>query len=189
MTQEQSEESGRTEAADNLKQMFRDAFAGYKGGEKMPLAGYAGLMGVFGVLSVGLLLAAKNSRSGASRRASATDMLPDVLLGGVATYKLSSIIAKDRVTSPLRAPFTEYERPAGTSEVKEHVRGTGARRAIGDLLVCPYCLGPWVATALAYGFVRRPGAARLVSGVFAAVVVSDLLHHAEDQLKKNIEQG
>ena len=45
----------------------------------------------------------------------------DLLLLGIATYKLSRLISSDRVTSPLRAPFVEYVEPAGASEVKEKV--------------------------------------------------------------------
>lgn len=71
----------------------------------------------------------------------------------------------------------------GKSEVKERSRGTGAQRAVGDLLTCPYCMNPWVATALAYGFLASPRAARTISAVFATVAVADLLHTAEGKLK------
>lgn len=108
----------------------------------------------------------------------------DLLLLGVGTFKLSRIISLDRVTSPLRAPFTEYEKPAGTSEVKEKVRGAGMQRATGDLLTCPYCLGPWVAAALIGGLVFKPRATRLVGGVLAAATISDFLHHAYGKVKE-----
>ncbi|MGI8996743.1 MAG: DUF1360 domain-containing protein [Pyrinomonadaceae bacterium] len=156
-------------------------FAGYKGGEEMPLAGYAGLLGAFKVGLAGLLLAAENVKKAKEDRVS----LGDMLLLGVATHKLSRVIASDRVTAPLRAPFVEYEKPAGKSEVKEHSRGTGAQRAMGDLLTCPYCLSPWVAAALAAGMLFRPRATRIFSGIFAVATLSDLLHSAEDAAKKD----
>lgn len=158
-------------------------FAGYKGGEEMPLGGYAALFGIYNAAFLALLLAAQNSE----------DTLPekigfaDLLLLGVATHKLSRVIAKDRVTSPLRAPFTEYVEPAGQSEIKEKVRGRGMQRAVGDLLTCPWCLSPWVAAGLAFGFVFKPRATRLVAGVFAAATVSDFLHHAADAVKEKSE--
>ena len=37
----------------------------------------------------------------------------DMLLSAVATHKLSRLITRDPVTSPLRAPFTAYEGQEG----------------------------------------------------------------------------
>lgn len=156
-------------------------FAGYKGGEDMPLAGYAALLGVFNAAFIALLAAAQKDRE---------EKLPervnfaDLILLGVATHKLSSLISKDRVTSPLRAPFTEYVEPAGENEVKEKSRGGGLQKAVGDLLTCPFCLAPWVAAGLAFGFVFKPRAARFIAGVFTAVTVADFLHHSHSAAKK-----
>lgn len=166
----------------NREQNLKDdesIIAGYKGGEEMPLGGYATLVGAFSAGLLALLLAAENKKRSSDERIGAGDL---VLLG-VATHKLSRIISSDRVTSPLCAPFVEYEKPAGASEVKEHSRGRGLQRAVGDLLTCPYCLTPWVATALAAGFLFRPRAARIVSGIFTAATVSDALHRAQDAPK------
>lgn len=148
------------------------AFSGY-GGEDMPLAGYAGLMGGY-LVAAGGSLALLHGRI--PRRLEARD----IVLLGVATHKLTRIIAKDWVTSPLRAPFTRYRESLGGGEVSEEARGQGMRRAVGDLLTCPWCLGPWVATALATGFVLAPRAARLAAATFSAVAISDFLHHAYD---------
>jgi hypothetical protein len=159
-------------------------FAGYKGGEEMPLAGYATLLGVYNMAFAALLLAAKNS----DRRLPERINCADLLLLGVATHKLSRLIATDRVTSPLRAPFTEYAGPAGASEVTEKVRGRGMRRALGDLITCPFCMGPWVAAALTFGFVFKPRAVRLISAVFTAATISDFLQHAADAVAKKKEE-
>lgn len=161
----------------------KDVFAGYKGGEEMPLAGYATLLGIYNAAFAAMLLAAKKSGKQLPERVGYADLL----LLALGTFKLSRLISLDRVTSPLRAPFIEYEGPAGASEVKEKVRGAGVRRAIGDLLTCPYCMGPWVAAALTFGLVFRPRAARLISGLFAAATVSDFLQHAYGAVKE--EEG
>jgi hypothetical protein len=68
--------------------------------------------------------------------------------------------------------------------VKEKSRGTGLQRALGDLVTCPFCMGPWVATALAYGFHKRPRMMRLVSGIFTVVTLSDFLHYAFSAVQK-----
>ena len=161
----------------------QEIIAGYEGGDEMPLTSYAIIMGVYNAALASLLLVAHSS----GRRLPERIAYGDLVLLGVATYKLSRLISSDRVTSPLRAPFTEYVEPAGTSEVKEKVRGTGMQRAIGDLLTCPYCLGPWVATALAFGMVLKPRTTRLLGGILAAATISDALNHATTALKKNEE--
>lgn len=155
-------------------------FAGYKGGEEMSLGGYAALVGIYNAAFAAMLLAAKNSGRQVPQRIGYADLL----LLGVGTFKLTRIISLDRVTSPLRAPFTEYVEPAGTSEVKEKVRGTGMQRAVGDLLTCPYCMGPCVAAALVAGFIFKPRATRLAVGVLTAATMSDFLHHAYGAVKK-----
>ncbi len=155
-------------------------FAGYKGGEKMPLGGYATLVGVYNAAFAAMLLAAKESNQKLPERIGYADLL----LLGLGTFKLNRIISHDRVTSPLRAPFTEYQGPTGTSAVKERVRGTGMQRAIGDLLTCPYCLGPWVAAALIGGLVFKPRATRLIGGVLAAAAISDVLQHVYGAVKE-----
>ncbi len=157
-----------------------EIFAGYKGGDEMPLAGYATLLGIYNAAFLALLLAAQNSEDGLPERIN----FADLLLLGAATHKLSRIIAKDRVTAPLRAPFTEYVKPAGESEIKEKVRGTGMRRAVGDLLTCPFCMSPWVAAGLAFGFVFKPRATRIVAGIFTGATLADFLHHAADAVKE-----
>ncbi len=154
-------------------------FEGYKGGDEMPLAGYATLFGVYNSAILAMLLTEKTPGE-----KSLDDInLTDILLLGVATYKISRVISSDRVTSPLRAPFMEYIEPDGASEVKEKVRGTGLQRAVGDLLHCPFCLSPWVAAALGAGMIVRPKTTRFLSKVFAAVALADVLEHAYGILK------
>jgi len=176
----------REKKSDNQQQAFvsssvAEAFAGYKGGEEMPLASYATLLVIYNTAFAGLLLAARDSN-----HKEKVDFADFVLLG-LATHELSRVLAKDRVTAPLRAPFTEYIEPAGESEVKEKVRGRGMQRAVGDLVTCPYCLSPWVAAALTFGLAFRPRATRLVMTAFATAAVSVFLHRATDTVKKSKE--
>ncbi|MFI7573734.1 DUF1360 domain-containing protein [Micromonospora sp. NPDC049497] len=104
----------------------------------------------------------------------------DVVLLSIATHKLSRLLTKDAVTSPLRAPFTRYEKPIGSGEVMEEVRdsGSSARHAIGELLSCPFCLAVWVATGLTGGLVLAPRLTRLVATAMTAVAASDFLQMA-----------
>ncbi|HEY2631760.1 MAG TPA: DUF1360 domain-containing protein [Solirubrobacteraceae bacterium] len=110
----------------------------------------------------------------------------DLLLLGIATHKLSRLIAKDKVTSFMRAPFTRFQESSGQGEVEEQPCGHGMHLAVGELLVCPYCLAQWVSTVLALGLIGAPRLTRLLSSVLVAHTVSDFLQvayrAAEDQL-------
>lgn len=103
----------------------------------------------------------------------------DLVLLSVGTYKLSRLIAKDRIMSFVRAPFTrlqgESERPG---ELSEEPRGSGLQHAVGELLVCPYCLGQWVGTGFLATYIREPRLARTVAAAFVIVAGSDLLQEA-----------
>jgi hypothetical protein len=104
--------------------------------------------------------------------------LLDRALLGIATHKLSRIVAKDRITGILRAPFVKYIRSIGAGEVEEEPRGRGIQRGIGHLISCPYCMGPWCATALGFGFLFARRATRFFAGILVSVTVSDFLHRA-----------
>jgi hypothetical protein len=150
-----------------------DAIAGYAD-EDLPLGSYAALVGIFNGLFGALLVATRRSRGGLPDKVSSGDLL--VL--GLATFRLSRTLGKDKVTSFLRAPFTEYEGPGGPGEVEERPRGRGVQRAVGELLVCPYCLAQWIAAAFVYGLAIRPRATRLIASVFAVKAVADALQIA-----------
>jgi hypothetical protein len=154
-----------------LRERFREEGRAYAHGEERPLAGYARVMGVYGAgtAALGALVAARR-RSLPERPAPG-----DLALAAVATAKLSRLLSRDAVTSPLRAPFTRYESPGGPAEVNEKVRGHGAQHAVGELLTCPFCLSQWIATGFAFGFLLAPRLTRQVAGTFAVLEAADLL--------------
>lgn len=143
-------------------------------GKRPPLTAYAVTMVVFNAGFAGLLLLARGRGRQLPERVAAADLVTI----GVASHKLSRLIAKDKVTSPLRAPFTELEGSGGPAELEERARGRGARKAIGELLVCPYCLGLWVVAAFSLGLVLAPRLTRLLATVFSALTISDFLQIA-----------
>lgn len=102
----------------------------------------------------------------------------DLALMAVATHKLSRLIAKDPITSPVRAPFTRFAGQSADAELHEEVRGTGARKAMGELVSCPFCISQWAATSFAFSLVLAPRATRWVMSVFAAVTGADFLQYA-----------
>jgi hypothetical protein len=131
-------------------------------------------MGIFAAFLGGALLLFRRGGRELPERIGAADLLTI----GVASHKLSRLIGKDKVTAPLRAPFTEYEGQGGPSELEESSRGTGARKAIGELLSCPYCLGLWVVAAFALGLLFAPRLTRFFAALFSALTISDFLQIA-----------
>lgn len=111
----------------------------------------------------------------------------DLLLLGLATQKASRVLTRAKVTQPLRAPFTEIEGSAGAGEVESRPRGTGTRRAIGQLLTCPYCIGMWVASGFIYGFAFSPRMTRMVASIFAVSSVADFAQHGYAKAKELTE--
>ena len=152
----------------------------YSPEDPKPLGGYAVLVLVFNALVASVGVAWLRSR----RRL--PDHIPasDVALLSVGTFKLSRLIAKDKVTSTVRAPFTRYEGEGGPSEVSEEPRGSGLRKAIGQLLVCPYCVGQWVATGLLAAYLWRPRLIRTASSSLAIVTAADFLQQAWSAVDK-----
>jgi hypothetical protein len=156
----------------------RQERARYAGAEDRPLRGYAVTMGTY-MAVVGALAAA--ARAGGSEVPDGLSVR-DIALNATATHKLSRLLTRDPVTSPLRAPFTAYRGTAGPAELDEDVRGDGARKAIGELVTCPFCAGMWVATGLTAGLVFLPRTTRLVTGTLTALSGADLLQYGHSLL-------
>jgi hypothetical protein len=115
--------------------------------------------------------------AGAHGRLKRSPGLADIALVGVAAHKLARLIALDKVTSPIRAPFVEA-RVDEDGEIVEEPAGTGVRKAVGELLTCPSCVGQWTCAAFVTGIYFSPVPTRAVASVFAADAVSDFLHTA-----------
>ncbi|GAA5183227.1 DUF1360 domain-containing protein [Rugosimonospora acidiphila] len=161
----------------SLRQRLEGIGEGYGGSQ--PLRGYLTTLTVYASVVSGLTaVAAATGRRGPSRPAAG-----DVILIAVATHKLSRLLAKEAVTSPLRAAVTRFEGAAGSSEVNEVPRATGSGHAAAELISCPFCLGVWVSTGFCAGLVFLPRLTRLVATGLTAVAGSDFLQLAYDAAK------
>ncbi|MEV0586139.1 DUF1360 domain-containing protein [Nonomuraea sp. NPDC050310] len=145
---------------------------------KGPLAPYLKILAVYGgAVGLAAALAALTGRRPPDRVGPL-----DLAIMGMCTHKVSRLIAKDPVTSPLRAPFTRYQGVSGPAELKEE-----PRNAVGELLACPFCLAQWTATGYAAGLVFAPRLTRLVGATMSAVAISDWLQFAYAKLMKEAE--
>jgi hypothetical protein len=151
-----------------------EPFAGHSPQQERPIGGYATLMSAFALSVGGFSAWMRNSDRELPERIDAGDLA----LMTLATHKAARLLSKDRVTSAVRAPFTRFEDDAGPGEVSEQARGRGLRRAVGELIICPYCVGLWIAAFFAAGFAVAPRPTRWVASVLTAVFGSDLLQIA-----------
>jgi hypothetical protein len=137
-----------------------------------PLGSYATLMAAFSTIF-----------GGAIAVAAARNRLPerpapiDIALVAVAAHKVARLVATDKVASPLRAPVTEMTTDEEGDPVDEPA-GSGMRRAFGELITCPKCVGQWACAAFVTGLIYSPRPTRVVASVFASDAISDFLHAA-----------
>ena len=155
----------------------------YTNGAERPLAGDLGAMGVYlGLVSAGAAAVRAGGRE-------LPDRIPvgDAFLLTVATFRLARRLAKDPVTSPIRAPFTTFQGPSGHAEIAEEVREHGGvKHAVGELLTCPFCLAQWVGTAFVFGYATAPRATRLAALTMTMVAGSDVLQFAYDAIQTGL---
>jgi hypothetical protein len=152
-----------------------ERYAGYAPpDERPPFAAYATFATAFHAAMAGAVAAARRSGRELPDRVATGD----VVLIGTASYQLSRLISKKKITAFVRAPFTELEGKGGPAELEERPRGSGLRRALGELLVCPYCLGLWASGGFHAGILFAPRATRFSASVLTAMAISDFLQVA-----------
>jgi hypothetical protein len=136
--------------------------------EQPPYRAYATIVGTFlaGLGAVSGLAAARNRPL--------PEMAPiDLALLGLATFKASRTVARDKVTSFVREPFVEGEAYDGEDERPTH--DTEMKQAIGELVTCTRCVGTWIGASLAATQILAPRTGRLLTSVLAAGAVNDFL--------------
>jgi hypothetical protein len=149
--------------------------------QRQPTAAYAVLMALYGMLVAGFLAWVRTSDRQLPKPAAS-----DLILGGVATHKASRLLARDKVTRPLRAPFTELEGKSDLpGELEESPRGSGLRRAVGELISCPYCLAIWLASAFLAGLTIAPRITRFAASILDVVAIADFLHPAYRAMRQD----
>lgn len=158
-------------ARDRLADLVQTQRSSYAGDADRPLGGYVMTMGTYAAVVAALAAGARVARA----EIPADLSVKDVSLLALATHKLSRTLTKDPVTSPLRAPFTAYQGTSGPAELHEEVRGSGARKTVGELITCPFCTSVWVATGFTAGMIYLPRTTRLAMGTLAGLTGADML--------------
>jgi hypothetical protein len=146
-------------------------------------AGYAALTGTFVVGTAAAIFGLERTRRLPDQIA-----FSDVALLGIGTYQLSRTLTRDRVMAFLRRPFAEERGPAGRGEVKSEPRGTGLRRAVGELVICPFCMTQWIAGAALAGLCIAPRTTRFAASVLAVRTVAELANIAHEGATARVDR-
>jgi hypothetical protein len=149
-------------------------FSGHSPDQERPLGGYFALMGSFLGLGAAFALWLRRSDHELPDRVAAADLA----LIAAATQTTARLVTKSRAMSAVRAPFTRFQEDSGPGEVEEEARGHGLRLAVGELLVCPHCLGMWFAAAFTGGLIVAPRPTRWIATVLSALLGSEMLQIA-----------
>lgn len=165
--------------AEHTRERLTEQAREYDDQGEVPLPGYAGSLAAFALAVAGVTAAGRATGRGLPERYD----LQDIALGALATHKFTRLLSKGSVTSPLRAPFTEFDEPAGSAELNERARGGRVRHTVGDLLTCPFCLGQWIGTGYIAGLSMAPRTARTWAAVFAVTGISDALQQVYARLR------
>lgn len=173
-----------TDAGAQVVDGARHEAEAYRGDNPRPLGGYVAVLVIYSVVvAVATVAAVLTGRTLPTRW-----RVQDLITVTLGTHKLSRIVTKDAVTSPLRAPFTRYAGTGGPAEVNEDVREESElRHSLGELLTCPFCLDMWVATGFAIGLVFVPRFTRLIAGVFTVLAGADFLQLAYARAQRSAE--
>jgi hypothetical protein len=102
----------------------------------------------------------------------------DLLLLSLASFRLTAIVTEEKVARSLRAPFCErivITKSDGTAAEEEVPAGRGLRRAAGEMILCPWCAGVWIATLLVFFWILLPGISRVVLLAFSVAAGGLLL--------------
>ncbi|MEU6811637.1 DUF1360 domain-containing protein [Streptomyces sp. NPDC046831] len=164
--------------AQRLQKVLRRTQRGYSAGHERPLGGYLAALAGFTAYTTAWATAVRLRGRPLPERPEPWD----VVLMSVATFRLSRLLTKASVTSPLRAPFTRYVGPQGPAELHEEGKSEDGRETVGELITCPFCMSVWVASTLTAGQLLWPRATRTAMGALAALAVADTLQLAYSAL-------
>ncbi|MEU1012861.1 DUF1360 domain-containing protein [Streptomyces sp. NPDC005890] len=150
----------------------------YAAGHDRPLGGYLAAMAGFAAYTTAWATAVRLRGRPLPDRPEPWD----VVLTSVATFRLSRLLTKASVTSPLRAPFTRYVAPQGPAELREEAQPEDGKHTVGELATCPFCMSVWVASTLTAGQLLWPRATRTAMGALTALAGADTLQLAYSAL-------
>ena len=115
--------------------------------------------------------------------------LKDWVLLVLATFRMSRMVAYDKVMQTYREPVVEeVPHDSGAGETTRAKPGTtGIKRALGELISCPICNGTWISAGLVYGLCLAPKYTRTLITVMSVVGAVEIMQGGFEALQWNGE--
>ena len=92
----------------------------------------------------------------------------------LAVFRLTRLLVYDSIALWIRDLFFEIKKEWNEKEavfvVKRSLAKSGIRRKLGELLLCPWCVGTWVALFVLFGYYLHPISWWFILGVAIAGV-------------------
>jgi hypothetical protein len=111
----------------------------------------------------------------------------DVVLVGLASFKASRAITREKVGAVIREPFIEGEAQPGGHE--SPVKTGDWQQAVGELVTCSRCVGTWAAAGLVGTQAVTPRFGRLLTWTLAAGALNDWLQAGFSYLTAKASAG
>ena len=111
--------------------------------------------------------------------------ITELIILGFATIRVARTLSFNGVGEPIRKYFTVVIPDDCGAGSNVHPKGTGIRKAIGELIACPICTGTWAAAIMIFIWSYAP----VVVYVFAVAGVSEMFHWFFDVLEWNGRQA
>ncbi len=106
----------------------------------------------------------------------------DLLLLGLATYRLGRMVAYDKVADPIQQPFAKTVPDETGAGETTRPKGSGVKQAIGELVTCPICSGTWIAAGLVYGLSLLPNPTRVFVAIMSTTGLVEILNALTEAL-------
>lgn len=88
----------------------------------------------------------------------------------LATFAIAKAVSREKIGRWVREPFVD-----GDARDAQVPVGGGLRRAVGELVTCPRCVGAWSALSLVALRTASPAAGHVATTVFASAGANDFL--------------
>ncbi len=102
----------------------------------------------------------------------------EILIFGLASFRLTRLIVFDKISEFLRSPFFDElpeENESGETEIYYVPKPSGIKKFVGELLSCYWCTGIWASAFLVLLYWLLPAFGNIVIVILAVAAVGSII--------------